>query len=321
MKVSNLIEVEPGGRALTAPQFQQLAAVPAESEWFANLRSRQTRRAYQGDVRAFMQFVGIAAPGEFRSVTRAHVLSWRSALERERLSGASIRRKLAALSSLFEYLCECNAVAANPVRGVKRPLVESYEGKTPAISDAQARRLLDAPDASSLKGLRDRAILSTFLFHGLRREELAKLRVGDLVERRGVRHLQVHGKGGKLRFLPLHPQTAERIDAYLQRCGHHCARDAALFRPIVNSRGSTEAALTVDGIYAIVREYGRRVGIQAQGFAPHALRTTAATNALDNEADIAKVQEWLGHASISTTRVYDRRRSRPEDSPTFRVQY
>ncbi len=53
----------------------------------------------------------------------------------------------------------------------------------------------------------------------------------------------------------------------------------------------------------------------------HGLRATAATNALENEADIAKVQQWLGHANISTTRLYDRRQMSPEDSPTYRVRY
>jgi site-specific recombinase XerC len=53
----------------------------------------------------------------------------------------------------------------------------------------------------------------------------------------------------------------------------------------------------------------------------HSLRATAATNALSHESDIAKVQEWLGHANVSTTRLYDRRKSKPEDSPTFRVKY
>jgi integrase/recombinase XerD len=53
----------------------------------------------------------------------------------------------------------------------------------------------------------------------------------------------------------------------------------------------------------------------------NALRATAATNALDNGADIAKVQEWLGHANIATTRIYDRRKTRPEDSPKFKVAY
>lgn len=91
---------------------------------------------------------------------------------------------------------------------------------------------------------------------------------------------------------------------------------------MINNRvGHTETALTVDGVYAIVTGYGQQVGIAAERFAPHALRATAATNAFDHQADIAKVQAWLGHASIASTRVYDRRTTRPEDSPTFKVSY
>lgn len=82
----------------------------------------------------------------------------------------NIRHRLSALSSLFEYLCEKNTVTHNSVKGVKRPAVESYEGKTSAIGDHQARELLDAPNGNSLKGKRDRAILVTLLYHALRRD-------------------------------------------------------------------------------------------------------------------------------------------------------
>jgi site-specific recombinase XerD len=68
----------------------------------------------------------------------------------------------------------------------------------------------------------------------------------------------------------------------------------------------------------MVREYSVRLGFE---IGARALRATAATNALDHQADIVKVQEWLGHANISTTRIYDRRKTRPEDSPTFKVSY
>jgi integrase/recombinase XerD len=70
-------------------------------------------------------------------------------------------------------------------------------------------------------------------------------------------------------------------------------------------------------------QYGRETGLSAEvlGLCSHSLRATAATNALSHDADIAKVQEWLGHANVSTTRLYDRRKSKPEDSPTFRVKY
>lgn len=77
-----------------------------------------------------------------------------------------------------------------------------------------------------------------------------------------------------------------------------------------------------DGVYrSVVRHYGKAVGLEGQRLGPHALRATAATNALDNGADIAKVQEWLGHANVSTTRVYDRGKMRPEDNPRFKVAY
>lgn len=157
-------------RALTAPEFARLADVPPEAQWFANLTSNQTRRAYQNDLAGFMRFTGIVKPEEFRLVTRSHVLAWRADLERQLLSGATIRRKLAALASLYDYLCECNAVLHNPVKGVKRPVVDTLEGKTPALGDAQARALLNAPPADTLKGKRDRAILAVLLFHALRRK-------------------------------------------------------------------------------------------------------------------------------------------------------
>lgn len=80
-------------------------------------------------------------------------------------------------------------------------------------------------------------------------------------------------------------------------------------------------AITPDGVYKLIKAYAQAAKIDVQGFSPHSLRATAATNALDHNADIAKVQEWLGHANIATTRIYDRRQTRPEDSPTFKVVY
>ncbi len=295
--------------------------MPAAAEWFANLDNPRTRRAYQGDLQDFCQFVGITAAEQFRAVTRAHVLAWRQQLEQRGLSGASIRRKLAALASLFDHLLENNAVAGgNPVHGVKRPSQNSHEGKTPALGDHQAKALLEAPDAGSIKGRRDRALLAVLLYHGLRREEAARLTLQDIQERRGVKHLRIHGKGGKLRFLPVHPLAMERLHAYPEVSGHHQEQpDAPLFQALRGRRSGQ--ALGAGGIYALVSRYAQRAGITVDGLGVHGLRATAATNALENEADIAKVQQWLGHANISTTRLYDKRQTRPEDSPTYRVRY
>jgi integrase/recombinase XerD len=311
------IEILPADRLLTAAEFQKLADVPPEVEWFANISNRHTRRAYENAVKDFMRFAGIFRPEEFRSVTRAHLIAWRDELRRRDLGGATIRHRLA---SLFEYLCEKNAVTHNPVKGVERPKTESGEGKTPAIGDHQARDLLAAPDADTVKSKRDRATLSTLLFHALRREELCKLKVKDFRHaRKGVPHLKVSGKGGKTSYLPLHPGTNELINDYLDAAGHGLDETGALFRPVRNNRtGRLEGAIVADGVYRLVRRYSGQLGFL---IGAHALRATAATNALDHQADIAKVQEWLSHANISTTRIYDHRRTRPEDSPTFKVAY
>ncbi|MDE2387551.1 MAG: tyrosine-type recombinase/integrase [Betaproteobacteria bacterium] len=306
-------------RALTAKEFQGLADVPPEVEWFANLGNKATRRAYENALKDFMNFTGIQNPGEFRIVTRAHIIAWRDDLLSRSLSSMSIRHRLSALSSLFEYLCDKNTVTHNPVKGVKRPAVESYEGKTPAIGDHQARELLDTPD-DSLKGKRDRAILATLLYHALRRDELCRLKVKDFKqERRGVPHMKISGKGGKTRYVPLHPAASGLIHDYLDAAGHGLEDTGALFRSTSNNRiKGSQKPITPDGIYKLVQKYSEQLGFK---IGAHSLRATAATNALDHQADIAKVQEWLGHANIATTRIYDHRKTRPEDSPTFKVAY
>lgn len=315
-----LITTGAGERRLTAAEFQHLGDVPAAVEWFANIDNPRTRRAYQIDLADFCSFVGLAGADEFRAVTRAHVLAWRAQLEQRGLAGATIRRKLAALASLFDYLLEQNAVAGgNPVHGVKRPRIESNEGKTPALGDYQAKALLEAPPAETLKGMRDRAILAVLLYHGLRREECAQLQTSALQDRRGIKHLQVKGKGGKTRYLPLHPVAAERIHVYLEHDSERELGHGPLFRSI---RGKTTGAgIGADGLYKVVAHWARVAGIEVDGLGVHGLRATAATNALEHGADIAKVQTWLGHANVSTTRLYDKRGERAEDSPTHKVKY
>jgi integrase/recombinase XerD len=117
---------------------------------------------YKEDVREFIGFTGLNDYVGLRSVVRSHIISWRKDMEKRGLAPSSIRRKLSALSSLFDYLCERNAVAGNPLDGVSN----GNEGSTPALGTVQARKLLEAPPGDTLKGVGDRAILATLLYHG-----------------------------------------------------------------------------------------------------------------------------------------------------------
>jgi integrase/recombinase XerD len=94
---------------LVPAQFGDLAEVPPEIEWLANLTNPKTRRAYKNDVEEFVRFTGLRGIAELRDITRAHVIAWRKDLEQRALAPSSIRRKLSALSALFDYLCEHNA--------------------------------------------------------------------------------------------------------------------------------------------------------------------------------------------------------------------
>ena len=132
-------------------------------------------------------------------------------------------------------------------------------------------------------------------------------------------------KRAKIRFVPVNAAAQRTIEEYLALAGHRGDLEGALFRPVKNNRtGRLDRHLDPASIYRnIVCKYGLETGISddVSGLCVHSLRATAATNALSHEADIAKVQEWLGHANVSTTRLYDRRKSRPEDSPSSKVSY
>src|SRR5215469_13788720 len=141
----------------------------------------------------------------------------------------------------------------------------------------------------------------------------------------GRHALRIKGKRDKICFVPVHATAQRLIDEYLALGGHREDAASLLFRPVKNNiTGELDRPLNPNSVYRnIVRKYGLETGVRAQvnGLCVHSLRATAATNALSHEADIAKVQEWLGHANVSTTRLYDRRKTRPEDSPTFRIKY
>ena len=176
------------------------------------------------------------------------------------------------------------------------------------------------------QGLRDRAILATLLYHGIRREELCLLRLRDMQSRHGVMHFRIKGKRDKIRFVPMHPMVLRLVSDYLEAGKHrgavsHESLDAPLFQPVVNNRiGTLDKHIEPGSVRRnIVMKYGRETGIDAEvvGLCVHSMRATTAANGLLDEADIAKVQEWLGHANVSTTRLYDRRKTQPDGSPTF----
>jgi integrase/recombinase XerD len=303
--------------------LDQLAAIPEEEIWLAKQKSRQTRRAYRLDVRHFMRAFDVTTADELRQVDHRAVIAWeRMQREQEGAAPSTVRRRLAALSSLFKHLVRHGAAARNPVVDVERPTINRTEGSTAAFSKIQARKLLDAPPDDTLAGLRDRAILSVGLQVGFRRAEIAALNVGDLHQNRGFDALRVIRKGGRREALAINPQAAQRIRAYLEIAGHGNQMEGPLFRPVRGNKKplDTSRRMDADAIDRMVRKYAAKIGLP-RGYSAHSMRATFITTALENGAQLEDVQKAAGHRDPSTTKLYDRRGYNPEKAASFFATY
>ena len=300
-----------------------LAAVPEEEIWLAKQKSARTRRAYRQDISHFMHTIRISSVDELRQVDHRAVIAWERIMrETERAQASTIRRRLAALSSLFKHLVQHGYAEKNPVSDVQRPTINRVEGSTLAFSKAKARKILDLPPENTVSGIRDRAILSVGLQVGLRRAEIASLKVSDLHENRGFDSLRVVRKGGRKEGLAINPQAAQRLKAYLLVSGHAEDLEGPLFRPLKHNgkRQESRRPMTPDAIDRVVRRYAGRIGL-TRGYSAHSMRATFITTALENGASLEDVQKAAGHRDPSTTKLYDRRGYNPEKSASFFATY
>jgi len=313
----------PVPRPVLLSRLDQLAAIPEEEIWLAKRESAQTRRAYRLDVRHFMAALGITSTDLLLQVDNRAVIAWkRMQCEQEGAAPSTVRRRLAALSSLFKHLVTHGAASRNPVVDVDRPAIDRNAGSTAAFSKADARRLLDAPPANTLSGLRDRAILAVGLQVGFRRAEIAALKVGDLHQNRGLDALRVVRKCGRRESLAINPQAAQSIRAYLEAAGHGDQHDAPLFRPVRGNARPLDPAGRMDpgAIDRMVRKYAAQIGL-TRGYSAHSMRATFITTALENGAQLEDVQKAAGHRDPSTTKLYDRRGYNPERAASFFATY
>lgn len=300
-----------------------LADIPEEDIWLAKQKSKRTRRAYKQDVQNFMRTLNIHSYDELRQVDHRAVIAWERIMrEIDKAAPSTIRRRLAALSSLFKHLVRHDHAEKNPVGEVERPAINREEGTTLAFSKAQARKLLDTPADDSIEGLRDRAILSVGLQVGLRRAEIAALKVGDLHQNRGYDSLRVVRKGGRHEALAINPQTAQRIKTYLEAAKHGGDLEGPMFRPLRRNRKNQQArrAMNPDAIDRVVRKFAAKIGLD-RGYSAHSMRATFITTALENGAQLEDVQKAAGHRDPSTTKLYDRRGYNPEKAASFFATY
>ena len=257
--------------------------------------SKHTLRAYGGDLRRFVQFLGgenFIATGRPGVVTIRRYLANLAAVD---YAKTSTGRTLACLRTFFAFLERRGFPGENPAANLRNP---KRDLKLPNVLDEkEVERLLEAAGATDFAGRRDRALLETIYSGGLRVSEAVGLDLADATLEAGMVRVR-EGKGGKERLAPIGKPATRAIGAWLEeRRGRARPDEPALFVNAGGGRLDARSARRIVTAAAAAAGLGRRVS-------PHTLRHSFATHLLDRGADLRSVQELLGHENLTTTQIY-----------------
>ncbi len=253
-------------------------------------------RAYRRDLERLVAFLvekGVGGPGD---VTHLHLRSWVFDLKDRGLAATSIRRAQSAVRTYFAFLLSEGVVEEDPTERMESP--RTWRRLPDVLSIEEVEKLLDAPDPERALHWRDRAILEFLYASGVRVSELVDLPLTALDLDEGI--CLVFGKGSKERLVPVGGPARRALERYLREVRPGLERGEGQGKVFLNARGRP---LTRMAVWSMVRDAARRAGIERK-VSPHTLRHTFATHLLEGGADLASVQELLGHADISTTQVY-----------------
>jgi integrase/recombinase XerD len=261
--------------------------------------SPHTLDAYGRDLAVLAAFAA-AAGRDVDALGRADLEQLVRARMAEGRSPRSVGRMVAAVRGYYRFATALGPLPENPAADLDAPRTWKPLPKFLTVDEVDA--LLGAPDVTTPRGLRDRALLEVLYGTGARISEAVGLAVDDLD--RGQSVVRLAGKGGKQRIVPVGSYALKAVEDYLVRArpalaaaGRTGVRGGALF---LNARGGS---LSRQSAWAILRTAAERAGLKAE-VSPHTLRHSFATHLLDGGADVRVVQELLGHASVTTTQVY-----------------
>ena len=261
--------------------------------------SAHTVTAYQHDLEKFMNFIyqyDSILLKDFGKIDRQAIRHFLGKEYEEGNSAKTVARRLASIKSLFNYLVQAEVICDNPAIHIKTPKVEK---KIPTfVQENKIEDLMKMPDAVTLIGKRDRAILELFYATGIRLNELAGLNIGSVNPQEKL--LRVLGKGNKERIVPFGKPAKNALESYLRKRGKSWVSPQET--PLFTGRG--EKRIAVRTIQQRVNIYLKAILGGRTGASPHTLRHTFGTHLLENDADIRSIQELLGHSSISSTQIY-----------------
>jgi integrase/recombinase XerD len=269
-----------------------------------NIRNPNTRLAYAKAVGQFLAWCDERRQGLF-DIEPMVVAAYVEQLTRER-APQTVKQHLAAIRMLFDWLVVGQIVSSNPASSVRGPRYSIKKGKTPVLSAADARRLLDSIDTGHVVGLRDRALIGLMVYSFARVSAVVKMRVGDYYPNGKRYWIRLHEKGGKFHEVPVHHTAEEYLDAYVVAAGIAGEKNKPMFRTTRGrTRELTERALDRFEAHKMIKRRAGKAGLPA-GITCHTFRATGITAYLENGGTIEHAQQIAAHESPRTTKLYDR---------------
>lgn len=277
------------------------------------ISSQHTRRAYSQALDEFLIWFH-DEPG--REFNKASVQKYRTELENKGLAPSSINVRLSAIRRLALEAADNGLMPPEKAAGIARAKGAKRSGRRLGhwLTAEQAEKLMAAPDLSTVRGMRDSAIIALLVGAGLRRSELAGLNVDHIQYREGRwLIIDLSGKQGRIRSVPIPLWAHAAITCWMAAAG---INEGALFRAVSSHGTVNRCRISPQAVFNIVKTYADQLAFT---ISPHDLRRSFARLAHLGHAPLEQIQLSLGHASVVTTEIYLGVRQNLHDAPCDRL--
>ena len=266
-----------------------------DSLWLEKNLSQNTLESYKNDLGKFRNFL----EKNNKTVLKADhflILSFLSFLLDKGFSSKTVSRNISSLKSFFKYLISVEHIKINPMLNIDAPKSGLFLPTTLTVEETQ--QILDAPNELRAIEMRDKAMLYTLYATGMRISELISLNMHNVDLTRGS--VQVIGKGGKERLIPLTNDAINMIKKYLTEAREKLSKGKDHNNIFVSTHGKQ---ISRHSLWHRIKAYLKIVDVKKEVH-PHTLRHAFATHMLNNGADLRSVQLLLGHSDLATTQIY-----------------
>ena len=268
--------------------------------WMERGLSENTLSAYRTDLKNFVLWLSMLSKNELSdsliNTKRSTIVEYLSELEDKKISARSRARLLSSLRRFYAYLIREKKIDVDPVALIDSPKLGRSLPKS--LTEEDVESLIQAPDTSTLLGLRDRVLFEVLYATGLRVSELVGLQLNEINFQQGV--IRVTGKGNKERLVPLGEEAINWLEKYISSTRADILKGHVTDALFVTTRGSE---MTRQAFWYLIKRYALQAEITSK-ISPHTLRHAFATHLLNHGADLRVVQMLLGHSDLSTTQIY-----------------